>query len=112
MEVSINGVTYSLNIQGAEQYGTEATAEDLVIYDHIKTLCPSAELVRTTPAYLTARAGDYDLIRFKYTDRAKWVNIPLLDLGKVKRRFESLEDLSQFDADILKAFEMAQNFAK
>lgn len=109
MDININGVSYSLKIQGAEVYDINAAPEDLFIYDHIKALCPSAELVRMTDAYLTVRAGEFDLVRFKYTDRAKWVNIPLLDLGKVKRRFERLEDIKQFDADIIKAYEIAQN---
>lgn len=109
MDININGVNYSLKIQGAEVYDVNATGEDLYIYDHIKALCPSAELVRMTDAYLTARAGEFDLVRFKYTDRAKWINIPLLDSGKVKRRFESLEDIKQFDADIINAYEIAQN---
>lgn len=109
MEIVKNGVTYSLNFQGAEKYDVDATENDLKIFEHIKNLCPTVRLTRKTPAYLTVCEGEFDVVRFKYTDRAKWLNISLLDTGNVKRRFESLEDLAQFDEDIIKSYEIAKN---
>lgn len=109
MEIVKNGVTYSFNIQGAEQHELNATDNDLIIFEHIKALCPTVQLTRKTEAYLTVIEGEFDVVRFKYTDRAKWLNICGLDLGKVKRRFESLEDLAQFDEDIIKSYEIAKN---
>lgn len=109
MEIVKNGVTYSLNIQGAEKYDVNASDDDLKIFEHIKALCPDIQLVRKTENYLTVTYKEFDVVRFKYTDRAKWLNICFLDLGKVKRRFESLEDLVQFDEDIKKSYEIALN---
>lgn len=51
MEIVKNGVTYSLNIQGAEKYDVNASDDDLKIFEHIKALCPDVQLERKTDNY-------------------------------------------------------------
>lgn len=109
MEIIKNGITYKLSFPDVDAKELKATEEDLLIFEHIHALCPDVELVRRADAYLTAALGLFDVVRFKYTDRAKWLNISMIDTGKVKRRFEEIDDLKQFDDDIIKSYEIAKN---
>lgn len=90
-------------------YGEErelnATPEELQIAEFVSGLFEGAELVRVSPSYITVKKGDWDVIRIKYSDRARWVKIPIVDPGSTKRRLESVGDVEQFKDDILKALE-------
>ena len=90
-------------------YGEErelnATPEELQIAEFVSGLFEGAELVRVSPSYIPVKKGDWDVIRIKYSDRARWVKIPIVDPGSTKRRLESVGDVEQFKDDILKALE-------
>lgn len=89
-----------------EQRPLNMTDGETVIAEYIKTLCP-IEIVRKSDDYITAVAEtETDVARFKFTDRAKWVLFPYLENNK-KRRFDSLEDLNQFDDDIINSYNEA-----
>lgn len=109
MEIIKNGITYKLSFPDVDPKELNASDEDLLIFEHIHALCPDVELIRRTDAYLTAALGAFDVVRFKYTDRAKWLNVSMIDAGKVKRRFDEIDDLKQFDDDIIKSYEIAKN---
>ena len=83
------------------------TDGEAAIFEHIKALCPSCEMVRKTDAYLTAEAFGTDVARFKYTDRAKWVRFPYVGDGK-KLYIEKIDDLSALNDDIVKSYEKAE----
>ena len=89
-------------------YGEERplnmTDGEQVIAEYIKALCP-VEIVRKSDDYITAVGANHDVVRFKYTDRAKWLLFPYIENKPVKHRFESLEDLIQFDEQIKKSYE-------
>ena len=82
-------------------YGEErelnATPEELQIAEFVSGLFEGAELVRVSPSYITVKKGDWDVIRIKYSDRARWVKIPIVDPGSTKRRLESVGDVEQFN---------------
>lgn len=89
-------------------YGQEreriATETELEIFEIIKSVTgrDDLQLVRKSPDYVTALLGDWDLARFKYTTRAKWIVLPVIEAGSKKHRFNSPGDVADF-ADQLKA---------
>lgn len=89
-------------------YGQEreriATESELEIFEVIKTVTgrDDLQLVRKSDDYVTALLGDWDLARFKYTPRAKWIVLPVIEAGSKKHRFESPGDVAEY-AEQLKA---------
>lgn len=79
------------------------TEGECEIFAFIKNLVSDAELVRRSDNYVTAAIGEWDVVRFKYTDRAKWLLFPLY--GTKKYYFNSLEELSNFEGDIIHSYE-------
>lgn len=63
-------------------YGQEreriATEGELEIFEALRSITGRADLklVRRSDNYVTAAIGDWDLARFKYTPRAKWILFP------------------------------------
>lgn len=68
-------------------YGQEreriATESEIEIFDLIRSMTnrDDLELVRKSDNYVSAVLGDWDLARFKYTPRAKWIVFPVLEAG-------------------------------
>ncbi len=51
---------------------------------------------RKSDSYVTAMFGEWDLARFKYTDRAKWIMFPCVETGSTKHRIQSPSDVAAF----------------
>ena len=87
-------------------YGQEreriATETEIEIFEILKDLAHSDELrlVRKSDNYVSAVLGDWDLARFKYTPRAKWIAFPIVQPGSAKNKISSPEDVRSF-ADLL-----------
>ena len=85
-----------------EERSVDATDEEAGIFEELQGLTAFSnlpaplELVRRSDKYVTAAVGDYDLARFKYTDRAKWIMYPLAETSK-KHKLESIDDMHEFD---------------
>ena len=94
-----------MNIKIAN-YGQEreriATESEIEIFEIVKSLTGSEqlELVRKSDDYVTAVLGEWDLARFKYTPRAKWIVFPVLEAGSKKHRIEAPGDVASY-AEIL-----------
>ena len=85
-----------------EERDVNPTDEEEEIFDLIRSMTnrDDLELVRKSDNYVSAVLGDWDLARFKYTPRAKWIVFPVLEAGAQKHRIESPRDVSSF-ADLL-----------
>ena len=87
-------------------YGQEreriATETEIEIFEILKDLTYSDELrlVRKSDNYVSAVLGDWDLARFKYTPRAKWIMFPVVEVGSKKHKIEHPGDVRSF-ADLL-----------
>lgn len=87
-------------------YGQEreriATESELEIFELLKSMSglDKLRLVRKSDNYVTAIYKGWDLARFKYTPRAKWISFPTLEAKAPKHRIEDPEDVSSF-ADLL-----------
>lgn len=80
----------------------EATDEELQIFEELQGLVASKVLpaplvlVRRSDNYLTAAVGEWDLARFKYTDRAKWLMYPSAE-HSVKHKLGAVDDMHEYD---------------
>lgn len=78
-----------------------ATAEEIRIFELLKeTTGRELELVRRSDSYVTAVLGEWDLTRFKYTQRAKWVSFPAVEAGAPKHKITTPEEAVSF-ADLM-----------
>ena len=98
-------------------YGEEreriATEDELRIFDVVKELTgrDDLQLVRKSDNYVSAVIGDWDLARFKYTPRAKWIMFPCVDRGSTKRRIESAEDVRDFSDEIKMSVDHIEHYS-
>lgn len=75
----------------------DATPEELRIYELITGLVDAeVELVRRSDSYVTAAVGEWDLARFKFTSRAKWILFPIIESAKEKHKIGRPEDVVGF----------------
>lgn len=83
-------------------YGQEreriATESEIKIFELLKeiTLADDLQLVRKSDNYVSAVIGDFDLARFKYTPRAKWITFPLSDHRTEKLKINDPDDVRTF----------------
>lgn len=75
-----------------------ATDGELQIIDVLKdkTRLSGLRMVRMSDSYVTAKLGEWDFARFKYTDRAKWIMFPCVEKGSTKHRIQSPSDAAGF----------------
>lgn len=86
-------------------YGQErdvnATDEELKIFETLKEATGrDLHLVRKSDSYVTAVLGEWDLARFKFTQRAKWVSFPTAEVGTPKHKIMRPEEAAGF-ADLI-----------
>jgi len=84
-----------------QTYGQEreriATESELEIFDYLQDIAGGClQLVRVTDYYLSAKFGDWDITRIKYTPRAKWLMFPTIEPKQIKHRIEDPEDAKQY----------------
>lgn len=78
-----------------------ATEEEIRIFELIReTTEHELDLVRRSDSYVTAALGDWDLARFKFTQRAKWVSFPAVETGAPKHKIAHPDDVASF-ADLI-----------
>ena len=97
-------------------YGQEreriATESELEIFEIVKEISnrDDLRLVRKSNNYVSAILRGWDLARFKYSPRAKWINFPVIDVGSVKRRIETPEDVRAYIKEIKDSLDHINNF--
>lgn len=75
----------------------DATPEELRIYELINdSVDTDVQFVRRSDSYVTAAVGDWDLARFKFTSRAKWILFPIVERPKEKHKIESPVDVLKY----------------
>ena len=97
-------------------YGQEreinATPEELQIAEWIINEYPdeSMRLDRVCDDYLTVKRGEWDIVRLKYTKRAKWLMFPTLEAKQVKHYIYSPEEVEDFEAAIADSIGIAKKY--
>ena len=82
-------------------YGQErdinATEEELKIFELLKEATGrDLHLVRRSDSYVTAVFKGWDLARFKFTPRAKWIAFPTVEVGPPKHRITNPDEAVSF----------------
>lgn len=82
-------------------YGQEceikATDEEIKIFEALREATGrDLRLVRRSDSYVTAVLGEWDLARFKYTQRAKWIAFPTVVVGPPKHRITHPDEAVSF----------------
>lgn len=78
-----------------------ATDEEIRIFELLKEATErELDLVRRSDSYVTAALGEWDLARFKFTQRAKWVAFPAVETGAPKHKITTPEEAVSF-ADLI-----------
>ena len=97
-------------------YGQEreinATPEELQIAEWILNEFPDDKLrlVRNSDAYVTVKRGSWDIVRLKYTKRAKWLTFPTLEAKQVKHYIDDPDEVEDFEATIKDSIEIAKKY--
>jgi hypothetical protein len=94
-------------------YGQErdliCTEEERAVFTELEAVCSGLDLpdplrlVRVSDNYVTAKIGDWELARIKYTNRAKWIVLPIKSNDKL--RIGAPEDVAIFSDDIVSSVE-------
>ena len=98
-------------------YGQErdliCTEEERQIYDGVCRILDDDKprLVRTSDSYVTIKYGEYDLMRLKYTNRARWFNFPMLERGDMKHYIEDMDDLDEYTVVIQDSLAKIKEFS-
>ena len=85
-----------------------ATDNELKVAELVLGMLPPSDdydIVRKSNDYITVIKGEWDVVRIKFTEKARWVNIPGVDKGGTKRRIENVEDVERFRDELLKSYE-------
>ena len=69
-------------------------------------------LVRKSDNYVSAVIGDWDLARFKYTQRAKWIACPTAEAGPPKHRIEDPSQAVSFEDLLTESLATISKFTK
>ena len=75
-----------------------ATEDEVKIFEELKAATgrDDLRLVRRSDSYVTAVLGEWDLARFKYTPRAKWIAFPTVEVGPPKHRISRPDEATSF----------------
>ena len=97
-------------------YGQErqidATPEELQIADWVLNEFPDEKLrlVRASDSYITIKRGSWDIVRLKYTERAKWLMFPTLEAKQAKHYIDAPDEVEDFEASIKDSIEIAKKY--
>lgn len=73
------------------------TEEERKIFNRVcEIVGDGPRLVRTSPNYVAIKYKGYDLMRLKYTNRARWFNFPMMEVGSMKHHIEGLDDFDEY----------------
>lgn len=81
-----------------EERDVNPTDEEAEIFDLIRSTTgrDDIELVRKSNSYVSAVICEWDLARFKYTDRAKWIMFPTVEAKAQKHYIDDPEEVYNF----------------
>lgn len=88
-----------------------ATEGELQIFDIIKEMTGlDLSMVNKSDQYQTILFGESDLVRVKYTPRAKWIMFPAVERGGTKNRINTAEDVRNYQEALEKSLEVIRKF--
>lgn len=97
-------------------YGQEreriATESEVEIFELLQQMAGvELRLVRVSDNYVTAKYGEWDLARIKYTNKAKWVFFPIFETQKERHVIKAPEDVAEFAELVAKSIEHIKKYS-
>lgn len=95
-------------------YGEErdfvASDDEIQIFEILFKLAKREDLkiVSRSSNYLTAALGNWDVARFKFTKRAKWIMFPTLEAKQVKHYIEDPIDVWEYGDEVKKTLKIIE----
>lgn len=107
----VNSVSVSVTGAGAER-DLVCTEEEREIFDRIVDEFPEdgLRLVRVSDNYVSVKRGDWDIVRMKFTNRAKWLMFPSIESGTNKFPIDEPREIEDFFASVLESIETAKKY--
>ena len=100
---------------GITNYGQErdliCTEEERAIFEELELMVDGMDLpaplqlVRVSDNYVSAKIGDWDLARIKYTNRAKWILFPTVERSDAKHPLEDTSDVTDLEDIVAESVE-------
>lgn len=88
-----------------------ATDEERKMFEILQEMVEEKlELVRKSDSYVTAAIHDWDIARFKYTPRAKWIAFPTIEVGYPKHRILAPDDIKGFSELIAESLNVIRKY--
>lgn len=88
-----------IKMVGFQNYGQTreriATEGELEIYEILCSMIqsdPAPELVRKSENYVSMMVGEWDFARIKYTNRAKWIQFPIVERSQIRHKITAPSD--------------------
>ena len=101
-----------IEINYGQQRDLICTEEERQIFFILQELAGTGlDLVRRSDNYVSVTLGDWDVARIKYTNRAKWIQFPILDRGSEKHKIGSVEDARSFADLVIKSVEHIKKYS-
>ena len=93
-----------------QERGLDATDEEIKIFETLinMTGLDRLKMVRKSDSYVTVIYRGWDLARFKYTQRAKWIAFPTVEVGPPKHRIVNPEDVAEFGELLTRSLEIIE----
>ena len=98
-----NATLFTVSVSGAGYRDLNATDEEQMIFDRVVELfeengrdTDELELVRKSPNYVTILYGEWDLVRVKFTDEARWLLFPTVDRSDARIYIEDPGDINEY----------------
>lgn len=97
-------------------YGQEreinCTPEERTIFNFVAATFPDDDLklVRVSDNYVTVRRGVWDIVRLKFTRRAKWLMFPTAESGQKKHYIERPAQIEDCVDIIRESIETAKKY--
>lgn len=111
----IGSVSVSMSSYGEER-DLICTEEEREIFEELEIICADVnpphplQLVRVSDNYVSAKIGDWDLARFKYTNRAKWLSLPIVEASSQKHQIEAPGDVADYSDQIRESVEHIKKY--
>lgn len=88
-----------------------ATDDELKMFEILQGMVDEKlRLVRKSDSYVTAMTHGWDVARFKFTPRAKWIAFPTLEVGYPKHRIQQPEDIKGFSDLITESLKIIKKY--
>lgn len=99
-----------------QNYGQErdlvCTEEEREIFNRVVDEFPDEplRLTRVSDNYVSIKRGEWDIVRLKYTNRAKWLMFPTYEIKQTKHRIERTVEVEDYFATIKESIETAKKY--